>query len=259
MSLRSISAEPASLRSVSYLCYFWLLSSSNVLREWLPIPFETSVVICGYCCGSVTVKGLRTGISAERLECHRYIVWTMCLVPSPGMKFAACWTPWSEERSGDGGTTPFCFFWLLTDCARIRSQSLRWMILTEARTASGSGTQGRARDSLSSGRVVAEALIDYLKRGRPETPDRHLFFRVVAPISAATVSSSVALYLHKAGVKVRGAGSHTLRHTCVQRLIDAEFPLKSIGDYVGHRSSKSTRVYTKFAIASLHEVAMGDG
>jgi integrase/recombinase XerD len=29
--------------------------------------------------------------------------------------------------------------------------------------------------------VVAEALIDYLKRGRPETEDRHLFFRVVAP------------------------------------------------------------------------------
>jgi len=29
--------------------------------------------------------------------------------------------------------------------------------------------------------VVAEALIDYLKHGRPKTEDRHLFFRVVAP------------------------------------------------------------------------------
>jgi site-specific recombinase XerD len=45
----------------------------------------------------------------------------------------------------------------------------------------------------------------------------------------------------------------------VQRLIDAEFPLKTIGDYVGHSSSQSTRVYTKVAIASLREVAMGDG
>lgn len=110
--------------------------------------------------------------------------------------------------------------------------------------------------------VVGEALIDYLKHGRPETSDRHLFFRAVAPqapISAAAVSSSVALYLQKAGIKVRRAGSHTLRHTCVQRLIDAEFPLKTIGDYVGHRSTQSTRVYTKVAIASLREVAMGDG
>jgi integrase/recombinase XerD len=110
--------------------------------------------------------------------------------------------------------------------------------------------------------VVAEALIDYLKRGRPETADRHLFFRALAPqtpITSAAVSSSVALYLQKAGIKVHKGGSHTLRHTCVQRLIDAEFPLKTIGDYVGHSSSQSTRVYTKVAIASLREVAMGDG
>ena len=110
--------------------------------------------------------------------------------------------------------------------------------------------------------VVGEALVDYLKRGRPETSDRHLFFRAVAPqspITSAAVSSSVALYLQRAGIKVHKAGSHTLRHTCVQRLIDAEFSLKTIGDYVGHRSSQSTRVYTKVALASLREVAMGDG
>jgi integrase len=53
--------------------------------------------------------------------------------------------------------------------------------------------------------------------------------------------------------------SEVNRHTCVQRLIDAEFPLKTIGDYVGHRSPESTRVYSKVAIASLREVAMGDG
>jgi hypothetical protein len=122
VSLRSISAEPASLRSVSYLCYFWLLSSSNVLREWLPIPFETSVVICGYCCGSVTVKGLRTGISAERLECHRYIVWTMCLVPSPGMKSAACWTWWSAERFG--GRRDYAILLLLSFQKKMRQVSL---------------------------------------------------------------------------------------------------------------------------------------
>jgi len=110
--------------------------------------------------------------------------------------------------------------------------------------------------------VVGEALIEYIKRGRPETTDRHLFFRVLAPrvpICAAAVSSSVAHYLHGAGIQVHRPGAHTLRHTCVQRLIDAEFPLKTIGDYVGHRSSQSTQIYTKVAIASLREVAMGDG
>lgn len=84
--------------------------------------------------------------------------------------------------------------------------------------------------------VVAEALIAYLRSGRPQTEDRHVFFRVLAPrtpISNGAISATVALYLRKAGVQVHRAGAHTLRHTCVQRLIDAEFPLKTIGDYVG--------------------------
>lgn len=110
--------------------------------------------------------------------------------------------------------------------------------------------------------VVAEALIEYLRAGRPETKDRHVFSRVLAPrtpIRNSTVSQTVAFYLQKAGVQVRRAGAHTLRHTCVQRLIDAEFPLKTIGDYVGHRSPQSTEIYSKVAIASLREVAMGNG
>jgi integrase/recombinase XerD len=110
--------------------------------------------------------------------------------------------------------------------------------------------------------VVAEALIAYLRSGRPQTEDRHVFFRVLAPrtpITNGAISSTVALYLRKAGVQVRRAGAHTLRHTCVQRLIDAEFSLKTIGDYVGHRSPQSTEIYSKVAIDALREVAMGDG
>jgi site-specific recombinase XerD len=55
------------------------------------------------------------------------------------------------------------------------------------------------------------------------------------------------------------AGSHTLRHTCVQRLVGAGFSFKAIGDYVGHRAQESTQVYGKVAVESLRELAMGDG
>lgn len=110
--------------------------------------------------------------------------------------------------------------------------------------------------------VVAEALINYLKNWRPETPERRLFLRVIAPqgpLGTGAVAASVALCPQSAGIKVHRAGSHTLRHTCVQRLINAEFPLKTIGDYVGHHRPQSTEVYTKVAIETLREVAMGDG
>ena len=89
-----------------------------------------------------------------------------------------------------------------------------------------------------------------------------MFFRVLAPptpIRNSAISATVALYLGKAGVQIHRAGAHTLRHTCVQRLIDAEFPLKTIGDYIGHRSPQSTEIYSKVAIVALREVAMGDG
>ena len=110
--------------------------------------------------------------------------------------------------------------------------------------------------------VVGEALIDYLRRGRPTTDDRHVFFRVAAPrrpIGTAAISSLARRHLLKAGVDVARPGSHTLRHSAVQRLVDADFDLKTIGDFIGHRSARSTEVYAKVAIETLRKVALGDG
>ncbi len=110
--------------------------------------------------------------------------------------------------------------------------------------------------------IVGQAIVDYLKHGRPQKAGRHIFYRVVAPYDPMTycaISGRASYYLHKAGVPVPRPGSHTLRHTCVQRLIDAHFPLKTIGDYVGHASPESTAIYAKVSLESLREVALGDG
>jgi integrase/recombinase XerD len=110
--------------------------------------------------------------------------------------------------------------------------------------------------------VVGTALIDYLRHARPDSSDRHVFFRTMAPvepIGAAAVCSRARHYLLKAAIEVPRPGSHTLRHTCVQRLVDADFPLKTIGDFVGHRSPASTQIYGKVAIEPLRRVALGDG
>jgi site-specific recombinase XerD len=66
-------------------------------------------------------------------------------------------------------------------------------------------------------------------------------------------------YLRKAAIDVPHPGSHTLRHTCVQRLVDARQSLKTIGDYVGHRTPDATKIYTKVDIETLREVALGVG
>jgi site-specific recombinase XerD len=110
--------------------------------------------------------------------------------------------------------------------------------------------------------TVGAALVDYLQHGRPKTDDRRVFFRAAAPVrpvTAAAVSCCARDYLLRAGITVPRPGSHTLRHTCVQRLVDDGFALKTIGDFVGHRSAKSTEIYSKVDVENLRAVALGDG
>lgn len=109
---------------------------------------------------------------------------------------------------------------------------------------------------------VGEALVDYLRSARPETADRHVFLNVLAPFAPVTmsgVSQRATGYLRRAGSTVPRPGSHTFRHTCVQRLVDADFSFKTIGDYVGHRQPQTTHIYGKIAVETLRQVALGDG
>ena len=109
---------------------------------------------------------------------------------------------------------------------------------------------------------VGDALVDYLRGARPETADRHVFLNVLAPFAPITmsgVSQRATGYLRRAGIIVPRPGSHTFRHTCVQRLVDADFSFKVIGDYVGHRRPQTTHIYGKVAVETLRHVALGDG
>ncbi len=106
---------------------------------------------------------------------------------------------------------------------------------------------------------VGNALLEHLKSGRLTGNDRHLFFRSrppYHPLRPAAVAVCATRYLRKAGISTRHPGSHTLRHTCVQRLMDAGFPLKVVGDYIGHQSAESTKIYTKTTVEPLRNVAI---
>ena len=110
--------------------------------------------------------------------------------------------------------------------------------------------------------IAGAAIIDYLKHGRPASPERQIFLRTLAPptsITSAAITCRATYYLRKAGVKVPRPGSHTFRHSCVQRLVNSDFTLKQIGDFVGHRNPSSTQIYSKVAREALRQVALGDG
>ena len=109
--------------------------------------------------------------------------------------------------------------------------------------------------------TVGEAIIEYLRATRPAVDDRHIFLvskSPYTPLNHWTISAMVSSRLRVAGINVRRAGSHTLRHACVQRLVDSNVAFKVIGDYVGHRRESSTLIYGKVALHRLRQLTIGE-
>lgn len=110
---------------------------------------------------------------------------------------------------------------------------------------------------------VGEALIDYLKSGRPATAHREVFLKVNPPFDPFAADSSlhhiVSYWRRLAGIKFRTAqkrGMHSLRHTLATRLLEKGTPLPTIAEILGHTSLESTRIYAKADVESLRSVAL---
>jgi integrase/recombinase XerD len=110
-------------------------------------------------------------------------------------------------------------------------------------------------------RKPANALLDYLRHGRPATSERTVFLRAQAPYRPFAYSTPlhgvVSRRLAAVGVVPTGKhGTHALRHARAVSLLRGGVPLKVIGDVLGHRSQQSTAPYLKLAIDDLRSVAL---
>ncbi len=105
---------------------------------------------------------------------------------------------------------------------------------------------------------VGEAVLDYLRRGRPPTDRREVFVRSRAPYRPLrNLYSEIRRRLWSAGVKPPGkCGPHVFRHARAVELLRASVPQKVIGDLLGHRSAKSTIPYLKLATEDLRTIAL---
>jgi integrase/recombinase XerD len=105
---------------------------------------------------------------------------------------------------------------------------------------------------------VGEALIDYLRDGRPQTDTREIFIRSRAPYRRMVrIYSEVLRRMEAAGVKPSGKrGPHIFRHARAVSLLRASVPRKVIGDVLGHRSTEATIPYLKLATEDLRAIAL---
>lgn len=105
---------------------------------------------------------------------------------------------------------------------------------------------------------VGEALLAYLRHGRPKTDRREVFMRSRAPYRPLrSFASEVRNRLDAAGVKPLGkSGPHIFRHARAVEMLRASVPQKIIGDLLGHRSSEATIPYLKLATEDLRAIAL---
>lgn len=109
---------------------------------------------------------------------------------------------------------------------------------------------------------VGEAVIDYIKYGRPVVNDEEIFLRLSAPICpmmAATLHSIVTEYMNKAGIPIppgKKHGPHALRHSLASALLHNNVPMPVISEILGHTDTESTSVYLKIDILHLRDYAL---
>lgn len=105
---------------------------------------------------------------------------------------------------------------------------------------------------------VGEAMLNYLRHGRPRTDRREVFLRSRAPYRPLrNFSSEVQRRLSAAGVKPPGkSGPHIFRHARAVEMLRASVPQKLIGDVLGHRSTEATIPYLKLATEDLRSIAL---
>ncbi len=105
---------------------------------------------------------------------------------------------------------------------------------------------------------VGEAILDYLRYGRPHCACRNVFLTLqipYRPFGARSMWSVVGKRMRRLGIQSEHRGPHSLRHACATHLLKKGSSLKEIADFLGHRTTQCVAIYAKYDRRSLRNVA----
>ena len=111
------------------------------------------------------------------------------------------------------------------------------------------------RDRLPLPVDVGEALVAYLRHGRPASTCRQVFLRLNAPITGLTgpaVTGVVYRACDRCGLP--RAGAHRLRHSAATAMLAGGASLTEIGQVLRHARQDTTAIYAKVDQATLRRL-----
>jgi integrase/recombinase XerD len=105
---------------------------------------------------------------------------------------------------------------------------------------------------------AGDAVLDYLKRGRPCTAHDELFLMANAPfrpLRSSSVSSIVCRALDTGGIAAPTKGANLLRHSAATAMLRGGATLDTVGTVLRHRSPDMTAHYAKVDVTMLLQIA----
>ena len=109
---------------------------------------------------------------------------------------------------------------------------------------------------------VGEAIIDYLKYGRPQSELPFVFLKHVPPydgVTGAAFTNAIKTGMRRAGITHAGKrkhGPHALRHSLATVLLEQNTPLPVITGILGHKNPETTKMYLSIDLTSLRKCAL---
>ena len=108
--------------------------------------------------------------------------------------------------------------------------------------------------------AVGEAIVAYVRHGRPPSSNRRVFLRAKAPmrgfLGPSAVGSIVRHALLRAAIDAPTRGAHQFRRGLATNMLRHGVSLSEIGELLGHSSPETTKIYTKVDLDALRSLAM---
>jgi len=108
---------------------------------------------------------------------------------------------------------------------------------------------------------VGNAIVSYLKYGRPKLDEPFVFLCARSPfnpIHTSVVTKIVQNSFAKTGINstYRRHGPHALRHSLAGRLLEKQTTLPVISEVLGHENTESTKFYLRIDLTSLRQCVL---
>jgi integrase len=248
------------VRSLSRVDLTFILQFIRQLGSWKGYPiYQMISMLRGFIKYTYDQKLLKVDLS-QRIPKYRSVI--QAKLPSTYSKEEICRLINSVDRSSSIGKRDYAIILLAarlglraSDVSRLRFENIDWKA-SQIKIIQAKTGKELMLPLLAD---VGNAIIDYIRFGRPRSEEGQIFLTERPPYghfpTSNIVTHIVQRAFRRAGIDTRDRrfGPHALRHSLGFRMLQESTILPVISEVLGHESSESTRYYLRIDLQSMQQ------